>query len=303
MFGSLVIVYPTPHEGGELVLRHEGKEWTFDSARITAKQREPSLAYIAFYSDVEHEVLEVKSGYRVTVTYNLYFAAPATYPSIHPQTFEPNLNAALQRLLADPSFLPHGGHLGFSLSHRYPINLNEWIPEDAGRQMLSDLQTRLKGGDAVVLKVCTELGLKASLKFLLEDTDMTIRKNNREWRYVAYVMMDRVIDTHGDLIDTPMRFHLRDKGGKLITPIPPHERTKSLREPDALVRWVVPPKRDGQLKVDYIAYGNEPGAGHEYAHFSLIVDVGMFGERQRGDGKEVYDDAEFKHLFGRRRRR
>ena len=30
MFGSLVIVLPTPHEGGELVLRHKGKEHTFD---------------------------------------------------------------------------------------------------------------------------------------------------------------------------------------------------------------------------------------------------------------------------------
>ena len=83
MFGSLVIVYPTPHEGGELVLRHEGKEWTFDSARITAKQREPSLAYIAFYSDVEHEVLDVKSGYRVTVTYNLYRASDLSF---HPSS-------------------------------------------------------------------------------------------------------------------------------------------------------------------------------------------------------------------------
>ncbi|KAI0727102.1 hypothetical protein C8Q72DRAFT_475640 [Fomitopsis betulina] len=122
MFGSLVIVYPTPHEGGQLVFRHEGKEWIFDSARITAEQREPSLAYVAFYSDVEHEVLEVKSGYRVTVTYNLHFAeSSATItPSIHPHTFAPTLKAALQRLLDDPSFLPRGGHLGFCLSHRYP---------------------------------------------------------------------------------------------------------------------------------------------------------------------------------------
>ncbi|KAJ2962575.1 hypothetical protein NUW54_g14331 [Trametes sanguinea] len=28
MFASLVVVFPTPHEGGELVLRHGGKEWT-----------------------------------------------------------------------------------------------------------------------------------------------------------------------------------------------------------------------------------------------------------------------------------
>src|SRR6202042_3226946 len=30
----------------------------------------PSIAYIAFYSDVEHEVLKVTSGHRATITYN-----------------------------------------------------------------------------------------------------------------------------------------------------------------------------------------------------------------------------------------
>jgi len=32
-----------------------------------------SISYAAFYGDVEHEVTEVKSGYRLTLTYNLYF--------------------------------------------------------------------------------------------------------------------------------------------------------------------------------------------------------------------------------------
>lgn len=73
MFGSLVLVFPTPHEGGSLVLRHEGKEWSFDSAKVLAEQPSPSIGYVAFFSDVEHEVLPVKSGYRVTITYNLYF--------------------------------------------------------------------------------------------------------------------------------------------------------------------------------------------------------------------------------------
>lgn len=73
MFGSLVVVFPTRHEGGALHLRHKGEEWTFDSAALTSAQEDPSIAYIAFYSDVEHEVSVVNSGYRVTLTYNLYF--------------------------------------------------------------------------------------------------------------------------------------------------------------------------------------------------------------------------------------
>ncbi|KAL2273528.1 hypothetical protein FJTKL_04434 [Diaporthe vaccinii] len=66
-FGSLVVCLPVQHEGGQLVARHKGKEMTFDWGNSTQ-----SIQFAAFYSDVEHEVLEVHSGHRVTLTYNLY---------------------------------------------------------------------------------------------------------------------------------------------------------------------------------------------------------------------------------------
>ncbi|KAH9913016.1 uncharacterized protein B0H18DRAFT_1088222 [Fomitopsis serialis] len=294
MFGSLVVVYPSPHEGGTLVLRHEGKEWTFDSSKILANQQseQPCLAYIAFFSDVEHEVLEVKSGYRITITYNLYFKpSQPPLPPAHPFTFGPDLKAVLQRLLEDPTFLPKGGHLGFGLSHRYPV-------ERRMDARCCDLQTCLKGGDAVIMKVCTDLGLKSSLKFLVEDTDMTIRKGGRDVVYVAYIMLDRLVDTHSDMLDGPMRYHLRDMGGRLVTPIPPEYRTNSLSKPDVLVRWVVRPKRDANLKSRFIAYGNEPSVGYEYAHLCVVVDVGKFGERQLGEVEEIYSDDDFGEASG-----
>ena len=79
MFGSLVVVFPTAHSGGALVLRHHGKEWTFDSAKLLHHDSDPDnrLAYVAFFSDVAHEVLPVLSGRRITVTYNLYWGRPA----------------------------------------------------------------------------------------------------------------------------------------------------------------------------------------------------------------------------------
>jgi hypothetical protein len=41
-----------------------------------------SVAYVAFYSDVDHEVREVTDGHRVTITYNLYtFDIPGELPS------------------------------------------------------------------------------------------------------------------------------------------------------------------------------------------------------------------------------
>ena len=76
MFGSLVIVYPTPHQEGEPVLRHKDREWTVDANALNSSQPSPSVTYIALYNDIEHEVLKVSSGCRVTLTYNLYLVDP-----------------------------------------------------------------------------------------------------------------------------------------------------------------------------------------------------------------------------------
>ena len=73
MFGSLVIVFPTPHEGGALHLRHRGHEWIFDSGQALTAKSQSSIGYVAFFSDIEHEVAPVTSGHRITLTYNLFF--------------------------------------------------------------------------------------------------------------------------------------------------------------------------------------------------------------------------------------
>jgi hypothetical protein len=75
IFGSLVVVFPTSHEGGTLFLRHRGHEWIFDSGQALAgaANDQLSIGYVAFFSDFEHEVAPVTSGHRVTLTYNFYF--------------------------------------------------------------------------------------------------------------------------------------------------------------------------------------------------------------------------------------
>lgn len=127
MFGLLVVTFPTSHTGGELVLRHAEKEWSFDPASSLQSTPQKSIAYIAFFSDVEHEVLPVKSGHRVTMTYNLYFddktqdellnLAPAGTSAIGS---EAQLKVTLTKLLPDSTFLPAGGSLGFGLVHQHP---------------------------------------------------------------------------------------------------------------------------------------------------------------------------------------
>ena len=67
MVATLVISLPVPGAGGELVIRHQGRETVVDM-----RTDEPSeLVYAAFYADCEHEILPVMDGHRVCLVYNL----------------------------------------------------------------------------------------------------------------------------------------------------------------------------------------------------------------------------------------
>lgn len=114
-FGSLVVCLPTEHEGGELRVAHQGREmlydWSSSSARGDDDARQPAVRWAAFYSDVEHEVLEVRSGHRVTLTYNLYAVrgggllageCPALDPAYLP------LHDFAKRMLEEEEFMVQG---------------------------------------------------------------------------------------------------------------------------------------------------------------------------------------------------
>jgi hypothetical protein len=163
MFGSLVITFPTPHEGGALTLRHGGKEWSFDSRELSGRSQ-PCIGYVAFYSNIEHEVELVKSGYRVTLTYNLYFVPekPADTIIPTPPSSQHAFKNALSDLLADSSIFPNGGHLGFGLWHEYPVNSSTDFTKLLGC---------LKGSDASIFKICSQLSLKATLKVVYQEVD------------------------------------------------------------------------------------------------------------------------------------
>jgi len=112
MFGSLVIVFPTKHEGGALMLQHGGSEWIFDLATMIQTQINPSITYVAFYSNVKHEVTAVTSGYHVTLTYNLSFSTRPTSnatPVIPtPSTTKIPFKRALSMLLSNKTFMEQG---------------------------------------------------------------------------------------------------------------------------------------------------------------------------------------------------
>jgi hypothetical protein len=67
MFATMVLVLPSTHRGGELVIKHLGREVVLDP-----RPEEPSeIGFAAFYADCVHEVRPVKAGYRLALVYNL----------------------------------------------------------------------------------------------------------------------------------------------------------------------------------------------------------------------------------------
>ncbi len=68
MFATLIIVLPSKHEGGELIINHAGETKTFDfSGELNAH----SISYATFFADCEHEVKPVTEGHRLCLVYNL----------------------------------------------------------------------------------------------------------------------------------------------------------------------------------------------------------------------------------------
>ena len=67
MFGTLVVVLPSFHSGGELVVRHAGREAVLELRTPEVSQ----ISYAAFYADCEHEIRPITQGNRLCLIYNL----------------------------------------------------------------------------------------------------------------------------------------------------------------------------------------------------------------------------------------
>ena len=157
MFGSLVVCLPTEFSGGELVTRHHGREVKFDWSSSPDSPRK-TVSWATFFSDVEHEVLPVTQGHRITLTYNLYGmerlgALPYQLPA-HDATLNP-LYSELRAVLGNPNFMHGGGVLGFASHHTYTFtDLNN----------STALPILLKGADRIVYSIAKCLGLSVMVK-------------------------------------------------------------------------------------------------------------------------------------------
>ena len=266
MFGSLVIVFPTPHEGGVFILRHHGHEWIFDSGKELA-QGQPSIGYVAFFSDVEHEVAPVTSGHRITLTYNLYFDDSGPVSANHavsghlalPQPEnEGAFRDAFLALLENPEFLADGGTLAFGLRNVYPIKNN-----------IKHVYSILKGSDAVVYRGARALGFEPTLYVFYEAMEESWSEG---------VIIDRVIDFHDIYVDDDLDnlFCTIDKEGGLF--VNGEDGSREITDWGAVpeqLAWVTPRLPVNRQKDSCPSlYG-----GWLTWNVCLVVRIGMAGER------------------------
>ncbi|KAJ7034207.1 hypothetical protein C8F04DRAFT_1260216 [Mycena alexandri] len=280
MIGSLVVVFPTTHTGGALTLEHGGTTWTFDSVAELAATQGPGFAYVAFYSDVTHAVEHVVSGYRVTLTYNLFLVDnTARTPSkrIIPAP-EKTLEDSLRALLGDPLFLPKGGFLAYGLTHQYPILPPPEVKYKfvGGRRQrevppnrLGPILHMLKGGDARVRTVSERVGLTTHVK-ILYDTGEIDDEAGRD------VLADDVLNTAqiNEEYDTDLTQEIARMGMVLDRR---EGRTQELKEKHKK-KWVTKITDTNRVRSEYLAYGNEASIGYIYGNAALFVEVPAAGE-------------------------
>lgn len=282
--GSLVVVFPTPHSGGELVLRHGEKEWTFDGASHISSQVSPSIAYIAFYSDVEHEVLKVTSGHRVTITYNLYLLPSKTVdtqeppvPIIRDVSEATNFRGTLEAMLKDRDFLPKGGTLGFGLRYQYPVTY---------RTNMDNLKDRLKGSDAHIWNACSDLGLEPKLWITYGTDAIDVRRGtlrvltNRYYEPKAGGRYDEgflsTLITSGFGYKVNIANNVKARTGQI-------DGCFTLKSDKSMqVVWVTALAPVSTLERPVMAYGNEAQMEFVYCDPCLLATVAPMNKRERG---------------------
>lgn len=313
MFGSLVVLLPFDHEGGNLLLRHNGHEYNFDGFALLKDVPSVSAAYIAFFGDVEHEVAQVTSGYRVTVTYNLYFDPEKGVPVTQiPRELEHPFKTALRTCLDNATTQPLPQCLGFGLSHAYPI-----------QSALSDSKSLdLKGSDVNLIQTLNELKIKHHF-FLL------YRESNNPQRHCPIRVLSKVtvdgIDESNLAYECSFRYIAGRKSSFLVwdkevaknmpakwgnwEPQTPwyyayrydndKERYKSMD-----VKWVTEPKEEFLDRDSFMAYGNQSALGFCYHQLCVVAIIPQAGEEvapvEVPDGDAVDKDEEKNMWIGKR---
>ena len=188
MVATLVVSLPSVHSGGELVVDDGGTERTYRGSR-------DDLVLVAFYADRRHEVRPVRSGYRVTLTFNLMVTGPTPTSAAGPVEQAAHHLTEHFRSRAPSRYggrdLGEPARLAFLLDHEYT---------QTGLR-----SARLKGADAervAVLRAAAEqTGCETVLALAEIKETWDALPAEQSWTYGRY--HDGYHDEYGDEDDDP----------------------------------------------------------------------------------------------------
>lgn len=115
MVATLVVVLPSAHSGGNLIIRHNDRETTLDLSELNPAE----LHFAAFYADCEHEVQPITDGHRVCLIYNLIQKKSVPNGSLRAPDTRPVVEAAAAELRDWANGDQRADKLVHLLEHRY----------------------------------------------------------------------------------------------------------------------------------------------------------------------------------------
>ncbi|KAF2825159.1 hypothetical protein CC86DRAFT_394877 [Ophiobolus disseminans] len=235
---SLVVCLPCAHEGGQLVVRHQGNSTIFDWSRSIR-----DIQWAAFYSDCEHEVLEVTSGHRITLTYNLFARRGLGELAGRNETLDAQklpVYKVVKEVLEKPDFKAEGnGILGKHCSYAYA---------HATKEGASVLPSVLKGSDMVAYEVFRSLGIEVLVRPVVERISKFMYSSE-------YVEGD--LATHSHV-------------GNQLSAATKVDKTMEDYEPGRVY---------GAFPSQLMKYGNQPDSDFAYSYCALLFKILPYAER------------------------
>jgi hypothetical protein len=290
MFGTLVVCLPSQFMQGDLVLSHRGVVQKFDWGHAIQQQKKPNqLHWAAFFGDVDHQIERLWSGARVTLTYLLRRGAgglPARAAAA--EDLAPRVQEAWQALLADQSFLPEGGILGYPCCHLYHQDARF---QERQSPITQESVAMLKGRDHLAAATALQAGLKVTFHpYMFEncadETWQLVRFPTRNEKARLGLQLDSE-----DLKNTlPIRASSEDEGDFGVTWLdpPPSSDETSLQSEKG---------EDSELPVaahfhscEYCPwgyFGNEASEIDLYTYAALHIKIPPFGRGLRRADKPL----------------
>lgn len=165
MVATLVMILPSDHAGGELIVEHNGRQYVFDSSKESV-----AVQAFSFYADCRHEVKPLATGCRVALTFNLILDNyKGDVSSLTEHDFDKRIDQAVKHYFSTRDWLP-----SWRKNEDKPLKLLYLLDHEYTQSGLS--WQHLKNAD----RTRVEALLKAADKHQL-DTYLTLVDSHEIW--------------------------------------------------------------------------------------------------------------------------